>query len=115
MALPTTIVSDVGLGGHHPPFKSSGGVFYTIVRADANEVDAYKSTDPTDSWSLAVGSGPIMTGETLLGFSTVQDGDVIHIIAWSSATYEYYTFNMATDAWVVDQAIETPPLDLNGG
>ena len=106
MALPTTIVSDVGLGGHHPPFVSSGKDAYTIVRADADELDAYKATDPTDSWAVQ-GTGPVHAG-TILGYSCVQDSDVIHIVAWSSATYEYYTFNMATDAWVEDQLIETP-------
>ena len=100
MALPTTIVSDVGLRGHHPPFKSSAGAFYSVVRADADELDVYKATDPTASWTLK-GTGPVHAG-TIEGFSSVQDGDVIHIVAWSSATYEYYTFNMATDAWVVD-------------
>jgi len=104
--LPTTIVSDVGLAGHHSPFKSSGGAFYSVVRADADELDVYKATDPTDLWTIQ-GTGPVHAG-TIEGFSSVQDGDVIHIVAWSSATYEYYTFNMATDAWVVDQLIETP-------
>jgi len=106
MALPTTVLAAAGLGGHHPPYKSSGGAFYAVVRTDADELDVYKATDPTDSWSVQ-GTNPVHAG-TILGFSTVQDGDVIHMVAWSSAAYEYYTFNMATDAWVVDQAIETP-------
>ena len=104
MALPTTIVSDVGLAGHHPPYKSSAGNFYSVVRADADELDVYKATDPTDSWTVQ-GTGPVHAG-TILGFASVQDGDTIHIIAWSSAAYEYYTFKMDTDAWDVDQAIE---------
>lgn len=107
MALPTTIVSDVGLKGYHPPFKSSGGNFYSVVRADADELDVYKASDPTDSWTVQdSGDGPVHAG-TLLGFATVQGGDLIHIIAWSSAAYEYYSFNMATDQWVADQAIES--------
>jgi hypothetical protein len=93
--------------GHHPPYKSSGGAYYAVVRADADELDVYKATDPTSSWTIQDSAdGPVHAG-TLLGFSTVQDGDVIHMIAWSSAAYEYYTFNMATDQWVVDQAIES--------
>ena len=109
MALPTTIVSDVGLGGHHPPFKSSSSSFYSVVRADADELDVYKADgdDPTDAWTVQ-GTGPVHAG-TLIGYDCIRDADVIHIVAWSSASYEYYTFNMATDAWVVDQAIETPP------
>jgi len=106
MALPTTIVSDVGLAGHHPPSKSSTDNFYSVVRADADELDVYKATDPEDSWTVQ-GTGPVHAG-TILGFSTYQDGDIIHIVAWSSATYEYYTFNMATDAWVIDELLITP-------
>ena len=105
MALPTTIVSDVGLAGHHPPRKSSTDNFYSVVRADADELDVYKATDPEDSWTLQ-GTGPVHVG-TILGFATYQDGDVIHIVAWSDETYEYYTFNMATDAWVIDELMET--------
>lgn len=115
MALPTTIVSDVGLGGHHPPFKSSGGDFYSVVRTDADELDVYKATDPTDSWTIQdSGDGPVHAG-TILGFATVQDSDVIHMVVWSSDRHEYYTFNMATDQWAIDEAItdtdiqSTPP------
>jgi len=106
--LPTTIVSDVGLAGHHPPFKSSGGAFYSVVRADADELDAYKATDPTtNSWS-AQGTGPVHA-ETISVFACVQVSDVIHIAATGiNGTNEYYTFNMATDAWVIDEAIDNP-------
>ncbi|KKK53931.1 hypothetical protein LCGC14_3089840, partial [marine sediment metagenome] len=108
MALPTTVLAAAGLGGHHPPYKSSGGAFYAVARKDADEVEVYKASDPTDAWTLTdTADSPVHVG-TILGFATVQDGDVIHMVAWSSAAYEYYTFNMATDQWVVDQAIETP-------
>lgn len=108
MALPTTIDSGVGLAGHHPPFKSNGGAFYGVVRTDADELDVHKATNPTSSWAVQdAGDGPVHAG-TILGFATIQDGDVIHMIAWSAASYEYYTFNMATDQWVVDQLMETP-------
>ena len=108
MALPTTIVSDVGLAGHHPPYISSAGAIYSVVRADPNELDVKKATDPEDSWTLKdSASGPVHVG-TLLGYATHQDGDVIHIIAWSAGTYEYYTFDMSTDTWGVDELMETP-------
>ncbi len=115
MALPTTVLSDVGLEGHHPPFKSSGGAFYSVVRVDADELDVYKATDPTSSWAIQdSGNGPVHAG-TILGFACVQDGDVIHMIAWASDRHEYYTFNMATDLWAIDESITdtdiqtTPP------
>lgn len=108
MALPTTILSDVGLPGYHPPYISSVGDVYSVIRADADELDVKKATDPEDSWTLKdAASGPVHVG-TLLGYATYQDGDIIHIVAWSSATYEYYTFNMATDAWVIDELLITP-------
>jgi len=107
MALPVTILSDVGLAGHHPPEKSSGGAFYAGVRADADELDVYKATDPTTSFSLQdSANGPVHVG-TLLGYACREDGDVLHIVAWSANTYEYYTFNMATDLWVIDENIIT--------
>ena len=115
MALPTTVVSDVGLRGHHPPVKSSGGAFYTVVRADADELDVYKATDPTDSWTVQdSGDGPVHAG-TLLGYATTVDDNIIHIIAWISDRHEYYTFDMDTDQWVIDEAVtdtdiqSTPP------
>ena len=108
MALPVTIVSDIGLPGHHPPEASPRNQFYAVVRADADELDVYKATDPTSSFSVQdSGNGPVHAG-TLVGYSCIQDGDIIHIVAWSTATYEYYTFNTATDVWAIDELIETP-------
>lgn len=108
MALPTTIVSDVGLAGHHPPYISSAGATYGVVRADPNELDVKKAIDPEDSWTLKdSASGPVHAG-TLLGYATYQDGDIIHIVAWSAGTYEYYTFDMSTDTWDIDELMETP-------
>ncbi len=105
--LPTTIFSDVGLRGHHPPRKSSTDNFYSVIRTDTDELDVKKATDPEVSWTLQdAANGPVHAG-IIEGFSTFQVGDVIHIVAWSDDTYEYYTFDMSTDQWVVDQLIET--------
>jgi hypothetical protein len=102
-----TIVSGVGLPGHHPPVKSSGGAFYSVVRADADELDVYKATDPTASWTVQdSGDGPVHAG-TILGYATTVDDNIIHMIVWSAAAYEYWTFDMDTDQWVTDQAIES--------
>ncbi len=107
VGLPTTIFSDAGLRGHHPPRKSSADNFYGVTRDDADELDVYKATDPEVSWSLQdSGDGPVHAG-IVEGFATFQDGDIIHMIVWSDDTYEYYTFDMSTDQWGVDQLIET--------
>jgi hypothetical protein len=112
MALPTTILSSAGLGGYHPPYKSSGGAYYCVVLADADELDVYKATDPTDSWTIQdSGGGPVHAG-TIGGFSTTVDDNIIHMIVWSAAAYEYWTFDMDTDQWVTDQAIESS-IDAN--
>jgi hypothetical protein len=63
MALPTTVLSAAGLMGHHPPYKSSGGAYYAVVRADADELDVYKATDPTSSWTIQDSAdGPVHAG-----------------------------------------------------
>ena len=108
--VPTTIVNDVGLAGHHPPYISSAGATYSVIRADPNELDVKKTTDPenADLWTVKdSASGPVHVG-TLLGYATYQDGDSIHIVAWSAGTYEYYTFDMSTDTWDIDELMETP-------
>lgn len=103
MPLPVTIISDVGLPGYQPPAISSGGNVYGVVRADADELDVYKATDPTDSFSVQdAGNGPVHIG-TILGYAVKQISDVLHIVAWSAIDYEYYTFNMATDLWAIDE------------
>ena len=105
--LPTIIFSGAGLRGHHPPRQSSDGNFYSVIRTDADELDVKKATDPEVSWALQdEANGPVHAG-TIEGFATVKVGDVIHMIAWSDDTYEYYTLDMSTDQWGVDQLIET--------
>ncbi len=117
MALPTTILSDVGYPGHHPPFKSSGGNFYAIATDDvvtSVHIEVFKATDPTDSWTVQdAADNPILSGSGLAleCIAAVQDGDVIHIITGITGgaviNYQYHQFNMATDNWdIANETIE---------
>jgi len=115
MALPTTIVSTVGVSGHAPPFKSSAGNFYAVLFVDGatEDIEVFKATDPTDSWTAQdSANGPSeSSGQKYHNIAAVQDGDLIHIASFTIAidTYKYHSFNMATDTWsVVGELIETP-------
>jgi hypothetical protein len=112
MALPTDISAllDTAIAG---PFMSSAGNVYVFGRSDAatDTLRAIKATDPTSSFS-AVGSDQDPYNLFLRGVSAHQVGDVIHIIgnfhsSESAVSYRYLTFNMATDAWVISEDIET--------
>jgi hypothetical protein len=105
MALPTTLSSSVGVPGRTPPYKSSAGNFYAVIKSGVVIV-AKKATDPTDSWSTVGAPNP---GSAVDLLSTVQDGDMIHAAYTTDdgSTYEYAAFNMATDSWTVkDEEIE---------
>ena len=110
MALPVTIISAAGLGGHQPPIKSSAGNFYSIVRASDTAIDAYKATDPTSSFSVVDVGANNPVGFTVLNIiSYRQYGDTIRVATYDSTTnfYEFHIFNMATDTWdIVDELIE---------
>jgi len=110
--VPTIIPSAVGVPGYQSPFKSSADNYYTVVRdipLRDEHLDVYKTADPTtDTWVRQAAAGPVHAGTSVEGFSCTQAGDVIHIIAWSNASYEYYTFNMATDLWAIDESMEAP-------
>jgi len=101
MALPVTIISAAGLPGHNPPHRSSDGAFYTVVRASATAIDCYKATDPTDSFTVQDATGNPAAFTAVDFINTHQDGDVIHVVTHDDGIYQYHTFNMATDAWVI--------------
>lgn len=104
MALPVVVTGVAGLPGHHPPAISSGGNVYTVVRQLTAVLEVAKATDPEVSFTLTDSANrPIHLG-TIIGYAVKQVADVLHIIAWSATPdYEYYTFNMATDLWAIDE------------
>ena len=109
MALPVTIASIVGFPGHHPPFKSSAGAFYVVGLSATDQIDIYKATDPTDSFSIQDAANNPTTFTTLHCLSARQKGDVIHIAAMrlslTTLRANYFTFNMATDLWVLNNNV----------
>jgi len=109
MALPTTIVSHVGIKGYHPPFKSTGGDFYAVVYelvATKGTIDVYKATDPTDSWTVQDAANNPVTGlgGSYDGLSVVQKGDILYMAAdFRGQRYEYHEFDMSADTWSVTE------------
>jgi len=105
MALPDTILTSVMVHGRSPPFKSSGGAFYVIVPSGLTQLHAYKSTDPgVTAWVQQDSAGQPTGSPGFDKISVVQDGDILHIatlINDGGIEYQYNTFNMATDAWVI--------------
>lgn len=107
MALPVTIS---GISTAVPcagPFKSSGGNFYFVGRdgTTGGTLQVFKATDPSSSWSSIASSN--LGVQSFQHISACQNGDVIHIAAVddvnsaTNAGVTYYTFNMATDAFVI--------------
>ncbi len=94
MALPVTITGISTAVGCVGPFQSSGGnyYFFGLDSTNANTVQAFKATDPTSS------------------FSSIASDSSIHLIVCSetittAVEYTYLTFNMVTDAFVLDETI----------
>ncbi len=116
MALPTTVVSQAGAEGHHPPVKSSGGDFYCIVidASDASIVNAFKATDPSDSWTEQdAGSAPNAPAD-IQGYTTAVHDNIIHVASWDvDFRHEHYQFDMDTDSWIVDEFLTNPTDDPN--
>ena len=115
----SSVFAGSGIQGNHPPYKSSGGNFYCVV-ITANVIsptlDVYKAIDPTSSWTVQdAADNPVLISGTYLGYQTVQEGDVIHIVAWqTSDIIHYYTFDMSSDQWVEDeQALQTSNTVVN--
>ena len=112
MALPTTIlISGGGKPGFHPPWKSSGGGFYVVVRfgTDGIQVRKADADDPADAFSEIDGTNRPAENHDVR--SVHEDGNILHIATWNTTVtrYEYHTFNMGTDAWVVtNELIDSP-------
>ncbi len=110
MALPTTITTQAAAVMIPKPFKSSGGNFYAIVAETINTIDAYKATDPTDSWTVQDAANNPSDGQGIAGVTAIQDGDIIHIAFIDGLrAYYYSTFDMSDDTWgTINEEIEFP-------
>ena len=109
MALPVTIVSFAACEGYYPPFISSNGDVYVVLRTTGTMIDAYKATDPTDSFTAQdTGNNPATAGDTIFRLTAVQRSDVIHLASiQGTGVIEYHEFNMAADTWTTtDELIE---------
>ena len=101
---PAVILGSNGaLPGYSPPFKSSAGNFYVAVFDDGDDdIDVYKATDPTDSWTVQDDTNNPNFTTNVITLTAVQSGDVIHIayfVAGLDIDYQYGNFNMADDTW----------------
>ena len=109
MALPTTITGINTSPACIGPFISSGGNVY-LIGYTGSKPQAQKATDPTTSFS-AVGTDPTPGGTGLIvTLAAYQVGDTIHVAGGrggTGATYFYLTFDMSSDAWVLNETIIT--------
>ena len=119
MALPVTILSDNGVSGYSPPWKSSAGEFYIVIFESAATplIDVYKATDPTDSFTAQdTGNHPTFgAGTPVQCLSVTQKGDVLYLCYSSGSSDQAYTygeFDMAADTWsVINQTIDATTND----
>ncbi len=105
MALPTTVSTNAGEKGYQPPIQSSGGDFYIVaMRETTTDVEVFKATDPTDSWSNQDAGNRPIHGEDVTGFTYDVYDNQIFIIAWGDdGRFEHYSFDMDDDTWGTDE------------
>ncbi len=114
MALPVTISGTQMFNGsnYYGPFKSSGGNYYAILLDSTNddELEAWKATDPTDSFTEQDSGGKPTLGSsnTATSMWVYEDGDNLHIVTQrDDDDVEYHIFNMATDNWdTVEESVQ---------
>ena len=95
-------------GGGSRPFKSSGGDFYCVLTSNnGKDIEVWKASDPTSSWSEEDASNIPVLGFSAQALAVAQEGDDLHIATIHTDTsgmsdvhdVEYHTFDMATDTW----------------
>lgn len=117
MALPTTVVSDVGRSGHRPPMKTSGGSFYVVAIDDTNDVcEVWKADgdDPTDAWTEQDSANSVECDAPCV--SCILDGDLIHIVhiigvGVNNRGVRYHQFDTSSDTWSVDNEVIESTMD----
>lgn len=104
-ALPVTITDIDFLAtssqGRARPYISSGGNVYFFAKdgGTTTQLNAFKATDPTDSFSQAA-TLAITNSGVLLGIGTFQDGDNIHIATQDdNDVILYHLFSMSSDTF----------------
>jgi len=117
MALPVTISSTyVNQNYFIGPFIDGNGNVYIILRdTSTGQEEAWKATDPTDSFAEQDAAGRPSEGTANTAW-VFQRGDTLHVAALESSTsnakyHKFYTSDHATlaDTWdntVVDETIE---------
>ncbi len=120
MALPTTISDITFLGvdsqGRNRPWvrSSTGDVYYFSRDGGTNtQLNAFKATDPTDSFSqqatLAIDSGGV-----LLGIGTYQEGDNVHIVTQDdNEAILYHVYSMSSDSFTTSNEAVTSAVGTN--
>lgn len=102
MALPSVVAPFALVSGFCPPFLSSNDDVYIVARTNLNRIGVYKSSDVENWTEYASSVGASASANT----TCVQDGDIIHIArsgtSSGTTTYSYHTFDMSTDAFVID-------------
>ncbi len=111
-----------GTGGHVGPVLASGGTDLYVVAEDigtADKVGMFKSTNGGTTWTRQdTGNAPVLPNN-LMALSMWLDGDLIHIVGVDEAQtagmafaqiFEYYTFDVSTDLWGIDEQITTTTL-----
>ena len=120
MVLPVSFNANLSVGPQnsaHPPFESSGGNFYTVLRNNEagsgnGFLSLHKATDPTDSFSQ-VDTEQITS--TILSMWCYQDGDTIHIAAQLGNDDSYYiAADLSSDALGTEVQIEAVPTADDG-
>jgi hypothetical protein len=106
MALPVTVASSTETSNTHNPPHLLGGNVYVIAK-DSLNLECYKATDPTSSFSK-VGTSP----GTVAGFITsVNDGSrYIHVIRDRNQILDYDRFDTNDDSWDTPTGAEDPDL-----
>jgi len=119
-ALPVTISGVVfptnNANGRLGPFLSSGGNFYAVFldSTDTGNVDIFKATDPTDSWSqqatLDVGGA-----NAVQVMAVHQEDDNLHIVTDNAGeiTLEYHVFSMSSDSFTISNEAITSSISDN--
>ena len=120
MALPVTISSTQFPDQNYfegPFIDGNGNVYIVLLNSTTQDLEVYKATDPTDSFSEVDAAGAPTAGSSGASVWVIQDGDTLHIIAINlggGVSVRYHTFTTSDhattgDEWVVaNELVEAP-------
>lgn len=119
MALPTTITGvtflDTATQGRSRPYISSSGNVYVVFKDSAvnTDLDIYKATDPTSSFSQ-IASITLTAAGIVFGIATYQDGDNLHIATQDdNENILYHVFSMSSDTFTTSNEAVTSAVGTN--